>query len=73
MTFFRDEDAPREIPDEEAVKPDGWLDEEEALIPDPDSQKPSDWDDEMDGEWEAPLIGKDYISLHGDTALSCFV
>ena len=46
-----------EVPDEEAKKPSGWLDDEEALIPDPDADKPDDWDDEMDGEWEAPLIG----------------
>jgi calnexin len=46
-----------EVPDEDAKKPEGWLDDEEALIPDPDAGKPDDWDDEMDGEWEAPLIG----------------
>lgn len=56
--YWRDENEPKEILDEDAVKPEGWLEEEEALIPDPDAEKPDDWDDEMDGDWEAPLIGK---------------
>jgi hypothetical protein len=30
-----DEDAPRTIPDEEAQKPEGWLDEEAAEVDDP--------------------------------------
>ena len=30
-----DEDAPYEIPDEEAEKPVGWLDDEPDTIPDP--------------------------------------
>ena len=30
-----DEDAPYELPDEDAVKPEGWLDEEPEFIPDP--------------------------------------
>ena len=30
-----DEDAPYEILDEEASKPDGWLDDEPDVIPDP--------------------------------------
>jgi len=30
-----DEDAPFEIPDEDAVKPGGWLDDEPLSIPDP--------------------------------------
>lgn len=39
----RDEDAPAQIPDESAVKPDGWLDDEPEYIGDPDSVKPEDW------------------------------
>lgn len=57
--FSRDESQPMEIPDEDAVKPEAWLDEEEPLIPDPDAEKPDDWDEDMDGEWEAPLVGRD--------------
>jgi len=30
-----DEDAPYEVPDEDAVKPEGWLDDEPTAIPDP--------------------------------------
>ena len=30
-----DEDAPYEIPDEDAVKPEGWLDDEPELVADP--------------------------------------
>lgn len=54
--YLRDENAPRKIEDPNAVIPDDWLEEEEALIPDPEAVKPSDWDDSMDGEWEAPKI-----------------
>ncbi|TKY60513.1 Calnexin-like protein [Spatholobus suberectus] len=50
-----DEDAPLEIVDEEAKKPEGWLDDEPE-IDDPEATKPEDWDDEEDGEWEAPKI-----------------
>ncbi|CAL1694327.1 unnamed protein product [Somion occarium] len=50
------EDAPYEIPDEEAVKPEGWLDDEPEFIPDPDAEKPEEWDDEEDGDWIAPTI-----------------
>lgn len=39
----RDEDAPAQIPDEDAVKPDGWLDDEPEYIGDPDAVKPDDW------------------------------
>lgn len=45
-----------EIEDEEAVKPEGWLDDENEEIDDPDATKPEDWDDEEDGEWEAAKI-----------------
>ena len=31
------------IPDADAKKPEGWLDDEPELIPDPDAQTPSDW------------------------------
>lgn len=39
----RDEDAPAKISDEDAVKPDGWLDDEPEYIGDPDAIKPEDW------------------------------
>jgi calnexin len=39
----RDEDAPKQIPDEDAVKPDGWLDDESEYTSDPDAVKPEDW------------------------------
>jgi calnexin len=51
-----DESQPRQIRDENAVMPDGWLEDERQEIPDPESEKPSDWDEEMDGEWEAGLV-----------------
>ena len=41
--YYRDENEPAEIVDEDAEKPDGWLDDEESLIPDPDAEKPDDW------------------------------
>lgn len=51
-----DEDAPREIPDEDAVQPEGWLTDEPLTIPDPDAEKPEEWDDEEDGDWIAPTV-----------------
>lgn len=39
----RDEDAPAKIPDEDASKPEGWLDDEPEYVPDPDAEKPEDW------------------------------
>lgn len=39
----RDEDAPAQVPDESAVKPDGWLDDEPEYTGDPDAVKPEDW------------------------------
>lgn len=39
----RDEDAPAKIPDENAVKPEGWLDDEPEYVADPDAEKPDDW------------------------------
>ena len=39
----RDEGAPAQIPDEAAVKPDGWLDDEPDYISDPEAVKPEDW------------------------------
>lgn len=43
LLSFRDEDAPAKIPDEDAVKPEGWLDDEPEYIADPDAEKPEDW------------------------------
>lgn len=37
---------PRQIPDPQAVKPEGWLDYAPQKIPDPSGSKPEDWDDE---------------------------
>jgi len=51
-----DDDAPRMIPDEEAVMPRTWLEDEPEYIPDPSAQKPEDWNDEEDGIWEAPVV-----------------
>jgi len=39
----RDEDEPETIEDENAEKPEGWLDDEPELIADESSEKPSDW------------------------------
>ena len=39
----RDEDAPKTIPDPDAVKPELWLDEGPETIPDPDASIPDDW------------------------------
>lgn len=41
--FLRDEDAPAKVEDPDAVKPDGWLDDESDFIPDPNAEKPEDW------------------------------
>ncbi|KAF1002786.1 hypothetical protein AG4045_024766 [Apium graveolens] len=41
-----------EIEDDEATKPEGWLDDELEGIEDPEASKPEDWDDKEDGEWE---------------------
>lgn len=38
------------------MKPDDWLEEEEALVADTEAKKPTDWDNEMDGEWEARKV-----------------
>lgn len=43
ISTFRDEDAPTKIPDEDAVKPEGWLDDEPEYVSDPDAEKPEDW------------------------------
>ncbi|XP_020706307.2 calnexin-like isoform X2 [Athalia rosae] len=51
-----DEDAPAHIVNEEAVMPDGWLENESPMIPDPNALKPEDWDIEMDGDWEPPML-----------------
>lgn len=39
----RDEDAPAKIEDADAVKPEGWLDDEPEFVPDPSAEKPEDW------------------------------
>ena len=39
----RDESEPEMIIDENAVKPEGWLDDEPQLVPDPAAEKPADW------------------------------
>ena len=41
--IFRDENEVEMIPDENAEKPTGWLDDEPELIADPDAEKPKDW------------------------------
>ena len=38
-----DETEPREIVDESASMPRGWLEFEQAMIADPDAVKPADW------------------------------
>ncbi|CAG0894049.1 unnamed protein product [Cyprideis torosa] len=62
-----DEDAPRFIKDENAVMPDGWMEDEEEMIPDPEATKPDDWDEELDGDWEPPLVNNPKC----DTAPGC--
>lgn len=39
----RDEDAPAKIEDPDALKPEGWLDDEAEFVPDPNAEKPEDW------------------------------
>lgn len=39
----RDEDAPAKIEDPDAVKPEGWLDDEPEFVPDSNAEKPEDW------------------------------
>ena len=39
----RDESQPEMVTDENAEKPEGWLDDEPELVPDSSSEKPSDW------------------------------
>lgn len=41
--YTRDEDAPLKIPDPNAVKPEGWLDDGPEYIPDPEAAQPDDW------------------------------
>ena len=38
-----DETEPREIADESASMPHGWLESEQAMIADPDAVTPADW------------------------------
>jgi calnexin len=51
-----DDDAPEEIPDEDAAMPEGWLEDEPLQVRDPDAVRPEEWDEEEDGEWEAPMV-----------------
>ena len=39
----RDEEAPATIQDPDAVKPEGWLDDEPEFVADPAADKPDDW------------------------------
>lgn len=41
--YLRDEDAPAKVEDPDAVKPEGWLDDEEDFTADPNAEKPEDW------------------------------
>merc|ERR1712025_351506 len=45
-----DEDAPKDIIDEAATQPSGWMVDEPFQIPDPQAEQPEDWDEEDDGE-----------------------
>ncbi|GMM33752.1 calnexin [Saccharomycopsis crataegensis] len=60
-----DENAPRRIPDPEAVKPEDWDEDTPEYIPDPEAEKPEDWDDEEDGEWIAAEIPNPECEEHG--------
>lgn len=40
---LRDEDASAKIEDPDALKPEGWLDDEAEFVPDPNAEKPEDW------------------------------
>lgn len=39
----RDDDAPAKIEDPDALKPEGWQDDEAEFVPDPNAEKPEDW------------------------------
>lgn len=41
--FRRDEEAPAMVEDPNALKPEGWLDDEPELVADPSAEKPDDW------------------------------
>lgn len=43
LYLSRDEDAPAKVPDPDAVKPDGWLDDEPEFVSEPTAEKPDDW------------------------------
>ncbi|KAH9313914.1 hypothetical protein KI387_022541, partial [Taxus chinensis] len=51
-----DENEPMEIEDLDAMKLEGWLDDQLEEINDPESTKPDDWNDDEDGEWVASKI-----------------
>lgn len=40
---LRDEEAPAKIEDPDALKPEGWLDDEHEFVSDPSAEKPEDW------------------------------
>lgn len=40
---WRDEEAPRLIPDPTVFKPASWIEDQEPFIPDPEAQAPHDW------------------------------
>ena len=42
-----DETEPREIADESATMPDGWLESEVPMIADSEAVKPADWYDDL--------------------------
>jgi hypothetical protein len=44
------------ITDQDAEKPEGWLDDEPQEIGDPEAEKPEEWDDEEDGDWLPPTV-----------------
>lgn len=45
-----------QLPDEDAVKPDDWLDDEPLMIPDATASQPNEWDEEEDGAWAPPYV-----------------
>merc|ERR1711968_54270 len=61
---------PKQIPDPDDKKPEGY-DDIPAEIPDPDAKKPDDWDDEEKGEWEHPLIDNPDYKEDKDLYLRC--
>ena len=58
------------IPDEEAEKPEDWLELEPEFVADPSADKPEDWDDEEDGEWTAPQVRTFHYVVHDSSSRS---